>query len=344
MENYEKNIGLYTKVASLAEERYRSILAREAIPSIITSRAKHPTSLLEKLKKHNQENVYKDESEISQSIIDLSGVRIALYFPRQAIRVAQIFEEKFDLIKRVPIPHQPNSSAPAHTTITVEATEYKNQFMGYHAIHLHVHLRCGEPSTQENRETSAQSLKVNTIIENQIASLLMHAWSKVNHDLVYKTYNRRLSNDELRALNTINSLMLTGEVVLNQLKTTVERRVAAQKEPLSGIFELGIFIQQFTPYKAIVNSIKYRMGSLSWLLLVTKQLGINNPQALGNNLESWKKSLLDDYPEMPIVWSIIDYLVSMVHNQKYSNLYVNPYFLDSYNTYFNDMKKWAKNS
>ena len=42
----------------------------------------------------------------------------------------------------------------------------------------------------------------------------MHAWSEVNHDLGYKPIHGAASHDELRILDGINGIVLTGELFL----------------------------------------------------------------------------------------------------------------------------------
>ena len=47
-------------------------------------------------------------------------------------------------------------------------------------------------------------------IEIQVASVLMHAWSEVEHDLVYKPLQGTLSDEELAILDELNGLVLAG--------------------------------------------------------------------------------------------------------------------------------------
>ena len=46
----------------------------------------------------------------------------------------------------------------------------------------------------------------------------MHAWSEVEHDLVYKPLAGDLSEEELAILDEINGLVLTGEIALERLQ------------------------------------------------------------------------------------------------------------------------------
>ena len=55
-------------------------------------------------------------------------------------------------------------------------------------------------------------------IEIQVASLIMHAWSEVEHDLIYKPMQGTLSEEELSILDELNGLVLAGEIALERLQ------------------------------------------------------------------------------------------------------------------------------
>ena len=52
----------------------------------------------------------------------------------------------------------------------------------------------------------------------------MHAWSEVEHDLVYKPYSGELSKEELSILDEINGLVLAGEIALERLQSAMASR------------------------------------------------------------------------------------------------------------------------
>ncbi|KAK7432108.1 hypothetical protein QQZ08_001398 [Neonectria magnoliae] len=101
---------------------------------------------------------------------------------------------------------QEGDTEPVGDLISSTDTPYTNEFAGYRATHLRVELGSKDPSIDIQYTT--------TMIEIQVASLLMHAWSEVNHDLAYKTLNGTPSDGELRILDGINGLVCTGEVLL----------------------------------------------------------------------------------------------------------------------------------
>lgn len=122
----------------------------------------------------------------------MSGVRIALYYPADRMRVSQLIEKNFKIIKDKKFPN--------------EVKLVNNRFDGYHADHYRVEIR--SDTLEENKEYSDH------IVEIQVASVLMHAWSEVNHDLGYKQFNGELSQQEKSILDVLNGLVLVGEGLL----------------------------------------------------------------------------------------------------------------------------------
>jgi ppGpp synthetase/RelA/SpoT-type nucleotidyltranferase len=80
---------------------------------------------------------------------------------------------------------------------------------------------------RESTLNDAQKRYVAALVEIQIASVLMHAWAEVEHDLLYKPVQGRLSDDEYAILDELNGLVMTGEIALERLQKAGEARVAA---------------------------------------------------------------------------------------------------------------------
>ncbi|KAH8674236.1 hypothetical protein BX600DRAFT_457240 [Xylariales sp. PMI_506] len=299
IENYERELDFYTRLAALAEDRVRKALAENGILALVTSRAKRPDRLAEKLRQRNREKNYKSVDDIRRDVVDLSGVRVAVYFPSQEPQVVSLIKKLFDI--KVVKDMGGNTAHPtAEELARLDDTSYNAQFAGYRATHLRVELG---PSTlfDDHRRYGAH------VVEIQVASLLMHAWSEVNHDLAYKNLSGRLSDDETRILDGINGLIRTGEVMLSQLKVSMDARISTQKRSFANYFELGAFVQQFAPYDP--EDKQYRMGSLSWLLYVAKHLDIDNAQSLGKVLQNWSAEP-ENLTKFPVVRSILDYIFS----------------------------------
>lgn len=89
----------------------------------------------------------------------------------------------------------------------------------------------------------------------------MHAWSEVEHDLVYKPFSGDLSEDELAILDEINGLVLTGEIALERLQKAITERTAKQEE-ISDKYELTNIM--FNNYKNI-DAKKINFGNTEYL-------------------------------------------------------------------------------
>lgn len=62
--------------------------------------------------------------------------------------------------------------------------------------------------------SEAQKRYAEARVEIQVASVVMHAWAEVEHDLVYKPLAGELSQDEYAILDELNGLVMAGEIAL----------------------------------------------------------------------------------------------------------------------------------
>ncbi|KAF4452088.1 flavin-binding monooxygenase [Fusarium austroafricanum] len=320
--NYD--LAFYTKVATLAEERCRQVLNENGIWTIVTSRAKRPDRLLPKLEKRHQEKNYQTMEDIQNDLIDLSGVRIALYFPSQQREVELLLAKVFTNVNVKRLAGHAGELTLAEKAGVGKIENYRNEFVGYRATHLRVQL--GADSLPDDQQEYA-----NSKIEIQIASILMHAWGEAHHDLAYKTFNGALSIDEIRMLDGINGLMRTGEVMLGQLKASMEIRIANETHSFTSHFELGAFVQQYIPHN--IENERYRLGSLPWLLHVIQKLNIDSPRALAKALDSWKSDPVN-LEKYPVVHSMTGYLFSS--SKQRHNTISSPLFLPDLDEKFRD--------
>ena len=109
---------------------------------------------------------------------------------------------------------------------------YAKRFSGYWATHYRVQLRETDLSDAQKRYAEAR-------VEIQVASVLMHAWAEVEHDLVYKPLQGRLSDDEYAILDELNGLVIAGEIALERLQRAGEARVAAGGRAFSDHYDLA---------------------------------------------------------------------------------------------------------
>jgi len=233
IDQYEKKFDFYNELSLIGKNRLEKELPKKGIKAIVTNRAKNPEHLREKITKRNEVKHYKKIQDITDDIVDFAGVRVALYFPSDREMINEIVDDLFIVkeIKNFPeITHKP---------------KYNKRFSGYWASHYRVELK--ECNTEIKRFT-------NTVFEIQVASVLMHAWSEVEHDLVYKPLSGKLSDEEYALLDQINGLVLTGEIALEQLKKAMVKRNQDSKN-ISDQYELTNVITDYLS-KSYIEKLK----------------------------------------------------------------------------------------
>lgn len=271
LKHYEQGYDFYYNLAKLAEEQCEKMLSKD-IRAIITSRAKKSKSLKEKIYQRHKIKNYQSEQDIREDIVDLAGVRVALYFPADRKKVESFLRDTFIIGKENLFPSSQNTN---------EAVNTKNKFDGYHAEHYRVKLK----------EESLKDLKyANHIIEIQVASILMHAWAEVNHDLAYKPSSGDLSQQELSILDGLNGLLLTGEVLLEQLQSAFQERVAHQKEPFANQYELAVFVSERLKKSRGEVSFIYK-EDFGLLLNVLDELSQDTPDYVDDLLNNMDKDI-----------------------------------------------------
>jgi ppGpp synthetase/RelA/SpoT-type nucleotidyltranferase len=219
IKQYNKEYDYYQKLSQIAASKIEDQLIKRGIKAIVTHRAKRPDRLREKLIKRNEEKKFKSSEDILSDIIDLAGVRVSLYFPSERSIINEIISELFVVDKSKIFPNE------AHTP------KYEKRFSGYWATHYRVKLK----------EDHSTKRYLETIIEIQVASVLMHAWSEVEHDLVYKPFSGDLSKEELAILDEINGMVLSGEIALERLHSAISNRTKERKN-ISDKYELTNFL------------------------------------------------------------------------------------------------------
>lgn len=212
--DYTKELEHYQNLSRIAASKVEEELFIRGIRAIVTYRAKRPDRLKAKLLKRDIKKKYRSVREISDDIVDLAGVRISLYFPSDRNLMDEIISDLFHIVKTKNFPDETHNP------------KYEKRFSGYWATHYRVKL------FNKKRE-GAQSLQkkiINTTIEVQVASVLMHSWSEVEHDLVYKPLSGELSREELAILDEINGLVLSGEIALERLQFAMSERTKRKNE------------------------------------------------------------------------------------------------------------------
>ena len=216
---YNKEFDFYQKLCQIIASKIEDQLFKRGIKAIVTNRAKRPDRLRDKLIKRNEDKKYKEVKEIYDDIVDLAGIRVSLYFPSEREIIDELINDLFNVNNKKIFP------SASHVP------KYDKRFSGYWATHYRVKLK----------EENSTKRYADSVAEIQVASVLMHAWSEVEHDLVYKPLSGNLSKEELAILDEINGLVLSGEIALERLQAAMSERTKQQAE-IKDRYELTNFI------------------------------------------------------------------------------------------------------
>jgi ppGpp synthetase/RelA/SpoT-type nucleotidyltranferase len=106
---YSREYDFYQEAARLAAVRLEAALVENGIRAIVTSRAKRLGSLRTKCEKRSLTRRYKSVQAIEDDLVDLAGVRVALYFPGDRAEVSRLVEALFDAGLPKPFPEPPKT-------------------------------------------------------------------------------------------------------------------------------------------------------------------------------------------------------------------------------------------
>ncbi|MFK7091567.1 RelA/SpoT domain-containing protein [Chromobacterium violaceum] len=263
LRRYQREFDYYNGVCSVASELLDAKLQAIGVRAIVSSRAKNPKRLKAKIIQRSVQSNYEAVEDIYNDLFDLAGVRVALYFPAQMDEVEYLIEENFVVEKKLSFPRK------AEGERKVQQESYEKKFSGYHARHYRVYLNSDKVSESDSRFLDAR-------IEIQVASVLMHAWSEVEHDLVYKPLQGELSRDELLVLDQLNGLVLSGEMSLELLQKAGELRLAKGGVVFRNHYELAASLLEFVRERRGSSDITEKnVGNIEFLFRVLKGEQLN---------------------------------------------------------------------
>lgn len=261
IEQYRREFDFFDAAARLVSLQLESALTSSGIRAMVTYRAKRPERLEQKLMQRNAKRLYKSHQDIYEDIADFAGVRVALYFPGSRDEVDKVISSRFELVA------EPKSFPTGATP------SYAKRFSGYWATHYRLKLR--ESSLQEGQKRYAAAR-----VEVQVASVLMHAWSEVEHDLVYKPLQGTLSDEEYAILDELNGLVLAGEIALERLQKAGEARVTREGAPFASHFELAAYLLKAAAPLLKHGAHESALGRVDALYELLRRLELNTPEQL----------------------------------------------------------------
>jgi ppGpp synthetase/RelA/SpoT-type nucleotidyltranferase len=183
----------------------------------ITSRIKTWESADGKIRRKLKPSSNPTVEDMKQSLRDFGGVRISLYFPGDVEKVVRALQTRLVVERK----NRKRMGAPELQDHAVTHGSNQPTFGGYRATHLLVKLKAEEIPKDKAAWKEVE-------VEIQIGTLVMHVWSEVEHDMIYKplaTQGKGVSDHERRLLDLINGLVMTGEVALRQLEASTEDRL-----------------------------------------------------------------------------------------------------------------------
>lgn len=289
IENYKKKFNFYESVSRIAAGQLESALRSAGIRAMVTYRAKNPGRLKSKVLRRNAQRPapYKNMKEIYEDIADLCGVRVSLYFPGDRLQTDQLIRDQFHILESKQFPEQ--SKPPT----------YNKRFSGYWANHYRVYLREEFSQPSQKRYCRAR-------IEIQVASVLMHAWSEVEHDLVYKPLQGTLSEEELAILDELNGLVLTGEIALERLQAAGNERIRSKNAVFDNQYELASYLYNYLSSSFHTEDIELRMGNMELLFRLLSSLKLLEVKYMGPVL----KAVKFEKDKRNISQQIIDQIIS----------------------------------
>jgi ppGpp synthetase/RelA/SpoT-type nucleotidyltranferase len=318
LQRYAKEYDFYNELAHQVAMICETIIQRSGIRAIVTYRAKKPDSLKEKLIKRNAARKYQNIDQIYKDIVDLSGVRIAIYFPGDREEIGRLIESEFNTEK---VKRFPNSDQKLH-----QDDPFKRRFTGYDAVHYRVRIK--EEKLDDNNKRFAQAQ-----VEIQIASALMHAWAEVEHDLAYKPQIGRLSEEEFKILDELNGLVLSGETALERLQKAFKSRIASIEQQFNNHYELAALIREKICYSSFQI---YFMGRVDILLRFLQKIEMDNPKKICKYLHS-----LDNVKSIKGYVTIVDFFIDLIlsENTDYYSLYIESKYESSYSNPYISIQK-----
>ncbi|QSB14171.1 RelA/SpoT domain-containing protein [Natronosporangium hydrolyticum] len=287
VDRYTKEYDFYAQAARLGAQELESALHAAGIRCIVTSRAKSIPRLREKCRQRERQNGgYASVAHIVEDIVDLAGVRVALYFPAEREQVHSAIHKLFHVHLKKEFPE-------------LGKLRPDKRFTGYSAAHYRVQLREQELGDSEKRYATAR-------IEIQVASVLMHAWAEVEHDLAYKPLTEYLSDAESAILDQLNGLVIAGEIALEQLQKAGEGRVATSGRIFANHFELAAHLIGRMEAKTQEPISEAGLGRVDFLFDFITDLGLNTPEHLAPHLDS----LHGNVELRPLAEQIVDVLLA----------------------------------
>ena len=320
VKNYEQQCDYYERLAKHVEKLCETGLERYPRHSYITSRVKTLSSLRRKLAERQRErsrSPYQNEEEIKDDIVDIVGVRISLYFPNSASVVEKMIEDTLSVVgapKQIEGRVKEKDDERKDYISGQEAKKpYDWKFPGYTAKHFRVRLL--RPIKGYKGE----------MVEIQVVSALAHVWSELEHEIVYKVMDNP-TEDQKRMLDSLNGLVRTGEVILEQLQQiSAKSNTLKDSDQFDNKYNLGAYLADCIPQgsvkrRSITVLFKFlRIANLNSARELSQKIGALGFEQKTNQTREKTKARFLDFDLSASIY-IIDYILGGLTERDYSEI------------------------
>ncbi|WP_344078955.1 RelA/SpoT domain-containing protein [Luedemannella helvata] len=284
---YLREYDFYAQAARLVSDFLKSDLNAAGVRAIVTDRAKDVRRLETKCRQRQRRTPYKTVNNIYDDIVDLAGVRIALYFPGDRHQVDQTIKNLFKLL------------VPPKTFPEDRNDRKGKRFTGYSAAHYRVQLK------EESLPDSAKRY-ANARVEIQVASVLMHAWAEVEHDLAYKPSEGALSEEEEAILDELNGLVLAGEIALERLQKAGKARSSTAGRQFANHYDLAAYLLDRASAALNGPVSDSGIGRVDYLFDLLRELRVDTPEKLSPYIQA----LHSNFELRPLAEQVVDELLT----------------------------------
>lgn len=216
---YAREMARYEGAAHFVEQRLRRALRAQALRAQISSRAKHPDDLREKLRRKRADPRYAFpllRDDLSATVTDLAGCRVMVYHPGDEGEAAHLVRRAF---RRAPRP---------------DADEEHRKPSGYRATHLLV-------SIGDEEESAALH---GAICEVQVTTIAAHLFNELEHHIQYKDTASPLTTAEVSHLEAVRGASAALEQMVGKLLDEHAAAVSRQKGPIDSAVHLKYTLEQ----------------------------------------------------------------------------------------------------
>ena len=186
--HHKQYVNIEKQVETICKEKLRA----RNVKFSWQSRVKKASSLEKKLR--DRSHCYPTEAHNTADIKDLVAGRILLTRWKDLAHVEEIVKENFNLESRTQHP----KSDSAQRSLTLQT-----RFRGYGGLHFYV-----------RRKAPTDEKYSDLIIEIQVLSAIMYAWSELERDFQYKQLNGEQSRAIYLVLEALKGVTNSGEVLL----------------------------------------------------------------------------------------------------------------------------------